>query len=157
VTRLQRVAIALTVSVATLSGCVTSRARPGTVTVSDAWATATVEGAQRAYVYFAITSSSDDALVGAAVMPAVAAAAFVEGIAGTSGHLGHLDTAGATTHTHATVARIELPKGATVQLAPGVDCVQLVGLVAPLNVGDQLVLGLTLASGATRSVTVVAR
>jgi copper(I)-binding protein len=159
VTRLARIAIALTVAIAFLVGCGTSRPRAGTVTISDAWATATAEGAKRAYVYFTITSDSDDAIVGAAVPASVAAASFVEAVGGTPGHLGHLDTPGGTTHarTHTTVARIALPKGATVQLAPGVDRVLLTGLVTSLKLGDEFILGLTFASGASRSVTVVAR
>jgi periplasmic copper chaperone A len=157
VTRLFRAAIAFTIATAITTGCGTSRAQAGTVIISDAWATATVEGAKRAYVYFTVTSDSDDAIVSAAVPASVAAATFVEGIAGTSGHLGHLDTPGGTTHTHTTVPRIALSKGETIQLAPGVDRVVLTGLVTRLKVGDAFVVNLTFASGTTRNVPVVAR
>jgi periplasmic copper chaperone A len=157
VRRIARAAAVLVVAAVVATGCGTARSQPATLTISDAWATATVEGAKRAYVYFTVTSDSDDAIVGAAVPAPIAAATFVEGTAGTSGHLGHLDTPGGTTHTHTTVPRIALPKGATIQLAPGVDRVVLTGLVTRLKVGDAFVVNLTFASGTTRNVTVVAR
>jgi copper(I)-binding protein len=139
--------------VSVLAACGGSQAErvPSNVVAVNAWASATDEGAQRAFVYVTLTADADDELIGVAVPPAVAKLASVaSGLATESvgGHLGHLDGDGAPGHTHG-AAGIALTKGVAVELQPGAGRIILDELPQPLRPGDTFTMTLHFASGAS--------
>jgi copper(I)-binding protein len=145
-------------AVAVLAGCGTTQvARVGNITIGDARAVPAADApSERAIVYLSVGSDVDDELIGATVAGDLAASVRIEWLAGGSGgHLGHLDGAGAPTHTPQPTDRVPMPRGATVHLKPGVGHIVVEQLVRPLREGDRFSLTLVFASGAVRDVTVV--
>ena len=101
-----------------------------TVSITNAWARATVAGQQAAGAYADVISNSPAALV-AAESPA---AASVE--------LHSMSMDGGVMRMRR-VERIELPAGTAVKLAPGGLHLMLFGIKQPLKAGDKLPLVLT--------------
>ena len=110
------------------------------VTVSNAWARATVPGQQVAGAYLEISSIENAALVSAKS----SAAKNVEI---------HVMSMEAGMMSMRQISQLELPAGKTVALAPGGYHLMLTGLKQPLKKGDTVPLRLTiLGKNKTRSV-----
>ena len=123
----------------------------GTLVVTEAWARSSPTMADAGAVYMTIenTGGSDDALVGAAVDPSVAAGAELHevvtvdaGSSGMSGTTAGGDTGGDGTMQMQQVDRIDLPAGGSVDLEPGAYHVMLVDLAAPLEAGTTIAITL---------------
>lgn len=115
------------------------------VVAKNAWARATAPGQATAAVYLEIVSSRDAALVGAATPLAKAA------------EIHATRTAGGVMKMRP-VARVDLPAGKTVRLAPGGLHIMLVGLKQPLRENDRVPVELTVEStgGSSAIVTIEA-
>ncbi|HET9651844.1 MAG TPA: copper chaperone PCu(A)C [Usitatibacter sp.] len=110
------------------------------VTVTDAWARATVPGQQASAAYMTLTSSEDAKLV--AVSSPAAKSTQVHTSMMMSGVM----------HMHE-VEALELPAGRPVELKPGGHHVMLMGLAKPLEPGGQVALRLTIRDAKGRSST----
>ncbi len=100
------------------------------ITVSDAWARATVPGQTVAGAYLKITSGSTTYLVGGS-SPAAKAVEL---------HLMSLEN---NVMKMRPLARLELPAGTPVELKPGGYHLMLVDVAKPLMKGDQVAIKLT--------------
>ena len=116
------------------------------ITISDAWARSTPAGATVGAVYVTVRASTDDALVGAAVAPAIAASAEV--------HATNMDDGMASM---APVASLPVGPDDDLALDPLGDHVMLVGLAAPLTDGEQFDLTLRFRSAGDQVVSVEVR
>lgn len=112
-----------------------------TVTVSKAWARATVPGQQVAGAYLQISSSENAALVSAKSPVAKNVEIHVMSMEAGMMSMRQID-------------RLELPAGKTVALAPGGYHLMLTGLKQPLKKGDVVPLHLTI-QGKNKSRSVV--
>lgn len=124
-----------------------ARAQP--VTVKDAWVRAPAPGQKVAGAYMELVSRTPLALTG--VASAAAARAELHSTSMEGGVM-----------RMRPVARIELPAGSTVKLAPGGLHIMLVDLRQPLKPGDKVALTLTVqradfASSSVFTVTAVVR
>ncbi|MFZ4812392.1 MAG: copper chaperone PCu(A)C [Ilumatobacteraceae bacterium] len=132
--------------------------RASVVTASNGWASITIDGEQRSFVYVTLTSDADDQLTSASVPATVAGrASIAEGVSTgdpSGGHLGHLDGDGAPDHTHAS-SGIAIAADVPLTLEPGAGRIVLDDLVAPLRAGDRFVVTLGFDSGATVGTEVV--
>jgi len=107
------------------------------VTVEDAWARNSPTGAENGALYMILTSEVDDAVLYADVEISVAAMAEVhESFTNSDGSMGMQ-----------MVERVELPAGQPVEFKPGGYHIMLMGLIAPLEVGQIVTVTLTLESG----------
>jgi periplasmic copper chaperone A len=111
------------------------------VTVSNAFARATVPGAETGVVYLTLQSDTDDSLTGASTPAAGSAMLHQTTMEGMVMAMDMLD-------------KIDLPAGQSVTLAPGKKHIMLEKLTAPLVKGGSLVLHLTFAHAAAMDVTV---
>lgn len=130
--------------------------RPSTVTVTGAVVEMSPTTADLAFAYLTITTDADDELIEITVPSDVASSASYSPPAGTvtvGGHIGHLDGEGAPDHTHD--ARLAIPAGQPLALAPGAGALRLDGLRSPLSPGGTVELTLRFASGATTKVLAV--
>jgi copper(I)-binding protein len=107
------------------------------VAVEDAWARNSPMGAENGAVYMILTSEFDDAVISADVDITIAAMAEVhESFMNADGSMGMQ-----------MVERVELPAGQAVEFKPGGFHIMLIGLIAPLEVGQIITVTLTLESG----------
>jgi copper(I)-binding protein len=107
------------------------------VTVADAWARNSPMGAENGAIYMTLTSEVDDAVLYADVDISVAAMAEVhETFMNADGSMGMQ-----------MVERVDLPAGQPVAFEPGGYHIMLMGLIAPLEVGQTVTVTLTLESG----------
>lgn len=107
------------------------------VTVADAWARNSPMEAENGAIYMTLTSEIDDAVLYADVDISVAAMAEVhETFMNDDGSMGMQ-----------MVERVELPAGQPVAFEPGGYHIMLMGLIAPLEVGQTVTVTLTLESG----------
>ena len=113
------------------SGAVDSRA--ATPTISDAWVRPSTGTSEPVAAYMVITNGmgTDDALI-AASSPAASSVELHETTTDTSGMTGMKP-----------LARLDVPAGSTVRLAPGGVHLMAMGVTQPLKVGDTLELDLT--------------
>lgn len=125
------VATALLISAASLP------AWAANVTVTDAWARATMPGQKVSGAYMQIRSDADARLVGAS-SPAVPRVEMHE--MKMDGDVMRMREVGA----------IELPKGKTVSLQPGGLHIMLMNLTQPIAAGDVVPLTLVIESGGQR-------
>jgi copper(I)-binding protein len=126
-------------------------AAPATdVVVDGQWARTSPADASNGAAYFTITSADADKLVGISVDASVAGMAqlhetVMKAATDTTVAMGSATTmAGAGEMTMQPVDFIDLPAGTAVELKPGGYHVMMMGLVAPLKVGDTIQLTLTL-------------
>ena len=119
-------------------------ARTQPVTVRDAWVRAPAPGQKIAAAYLELVSRVNSALV-AAASPVAATVEL------------HNTTVDGGVMKMRAVARVELPAGRTVKIAPGGLHIMLVGVKQPLKTGDKVPLTLTVQRGdlASRSVVTV--
>jgi copper(I)-binding protein len=147
------------------------------VEITDAWARTSPAMATAGAVYMQIENAgeADDALIGVAVDPSVAATAELHE---TTTETGEPEATGAPMDTMSTMApgtdagmpsdttamgggmmtmrpveRIDVPAGETVALEPGGYHVMLLDLAAPLEVGATVEVTLTFESAGTQVVT----
>jgi copper(I)-binding protein len=130
-----------------LAACSGGGGEAATIAVGDAWARNSPMSSESGAAYMLVTSSGDDAIIGASVDPSVAATAEI--------HETTIAADGAA--STAAVARIPLPAGETVELRPGGFHVMLIGLSSPLGAGDAITVTLRLESGGTLDVPVPVR
>ena len=145
-----RRAIVLSLAVGALSACGGddgSAGAGGGVTITDAWARTTPPGTTVGAVYFTATSELDDALVGAAVDPDVAATATLHSTT----------TDGAGTTSMAALESLDVPANGELVLEPTGNHVMLVDLAGPLEEGDTFELTLSFATAGDQTVTVEVR
>jgi copper(I)-binding protein len=123
--------------------CVAAVPAVAQVTVSDAWARATVPGQKTSGAFMRVTSAADATLVGAA-----SPAAKVVEI-----HEMRMDSGVMKMNA---VERLPLPAGKPVEMKPGGYHVMLMDLARPLAEGDTVPITLTVAdrSGKTQQVEV---
>lgn len=116
------------------------------LTVADAWARPTPEGADNGVVYLTITSPEQDRLVGASVDPRLAARTELhesmlhDGGSGSGHHGGGSASSSGSTPG----VEIKLPAGTPVSLEPGGLHVMLESLEQPLEEGDRFTVQLEL-------------
>jgi copper(I)-binding protein len=132
--------IACAMSVLALAIAVTPLASAQSVNVANAWVRAPAPGQKTAAVYVDLTSRENAALV-AAGSPAAERA-----------ELHSMSMDGGVMRMRAQ-AKIELPAGRTVKLAPGGTHVMLVDLKRPLKSGDTVPLVLSVQSAGTSLTT----
>ncbi len=142
----------------------TSQAPASEVKIADAWARTSPSVATAGAAYFTITNAgeADDALLSAAVDPAVAASAEVhetvaaqeettttamgggmgDGMSDDMGG-GMSDDMGGGMMTMREVDQIPVPAGESVALKPGSYHIMLLDLAAPLEVGSTVTITLT--------------
>lgn len=123
--------LASAVVAASLAAC-SSGGAAGAPTISDAWARPSMGMDQPAAAYMVITNSTGqaDALLSVST-PGASSVEIHETSTDTSGMTG----------MHP-VARIDVPAGGTVKLAPGGFHLMIMGLTKPLEVGGKLELDL---------------
>jgi len=140
------------------------------VTVTGAWARTSPMSAENGAAYMVITSSTDDRLIAASLDASLVEKVEIHEtvMVETSGSdmttgTGMTATTGMTGDTAAPamemrpVDAIELPAGTAVELKPGGYHVMLLGLTAPLVLGQELALTLTFENAGTLAVTVPVR
>lgn len=133
------------------------------ITVDGAWARTSPMMADAGAAYFTITSSVDDVLLGASVDPAIAGKVelhetkMAETDSTMTGDTAMTGDSSAPMMQMVPVDQIALPAGSPVELAPGGLHVMLLGLPAPLEVGQTFTLTLTLDTAGTREVQVTVR
>jgi copper(I)-binding protein len=129
-------------------------------TATGAWARSSAAGQGTGAAYVVLTGGAeDDRLVGAAVPAEVAGSVELhETVAvGDEEAGGAHDMDDADLMTMEEAAGIDVPAGATVELAPGGSHLMLVDLAAPLVAGDTFAVDLSFAGGATLTVTAEVR
>ena len=132
---------------------------PTTLTVSEAWARATPDGARNAAVYFTVTSPTDDAITGIAVPRTVAAAAQMHtSMAGDAGgamaNMPNMDHGGGDMVLMRPLRRVVLPAGQAVAFEPGHRHIMLTGLRSGLQDGDRFTLTVRFERAPDRTVPV---
>jgi len=128
----------LKVWVITVAGCLAAQAVwAADISVSDAWARATMPGQKVSGAYMQIQSDTDARLVGV-FSPAVPRVEIHE-----------MKMDGDVMRMRE-VQAIELPKGKTVSLEPGGFHIMLMNLPKPIAVGEVIPLILTVESGGKR-------
>ncbi len=128
---------------AALIGLFTSAALATDIEVTAAWARATAGASQNGAAYVTVTNRGPDT----AIVRANAAVADRVSL-----HTHQMD---GDVMRMRPVERIDLPSGADVTMAPGGLHIMLIGLVEPLNEGDQFPLTLELADGQVITSTVM--
>lgn len=144
-----------------------------TITVEGAWARTSPMGVDKGAAYMVITSSIDDRLLGAAVSSEIADDAQIHEVVMADGDgmssdtmmsddtMTSDDTTAMSDDTMAPsmvmqeVDAIDLPAGEAVALEPGGYHVMLVGLAAPLDIGQEFVVTLTFEQAGDVEVAVV--
>lgn len=146
----------------------------GAVEVSDAWArtSPSMASAGAAYMEIANAGDSDDALMGAAVDPSIAATVEIHetvtmdadtgemGTDTTTGEMGTETTMGdmgGGMMTMQPVERIDIPAGGSVSLEPGGYHVMFLDLAAPFEAGDSIEITLTFENSGEQVVTAEVR
>ena len=124
--------------VAALFGRAALAAGGDDVVVSSAWARATVPGQPVAAAYLSITSAHGAALTG--VRSDAAGMVQMHSMSDDGGVMRMRE-----------IARLELPAGQTVRLAPSGTHLMLLQLKKPLRVGESVALDLTLVDQAGRT------
>ena len=114
-----------------------SRAWAANVSVSDAWARATMPGQKVSGAYMKLTADADAKLVGA-TSPAVPRVEV---------HEMRMD---GDVMRMREVQAVDLPKGKTVSLEPGGYHIMLMNLAKPIAAGEVIPLTLTIESGGKR-------
>jgi copper(I)-binding protein len=110
-----------------------------TYTVDGAWARVSPMEATMGAVYLNVTSTLDDALVGASVSTDIAAMTQVhETLMNADGTMGMQE-----------IASVPMTANTPLALAPGGYHVMLLDLIAPLEIGATVSVTLTFASGGT--------
>lgn len=131
------------------------------LTATDAWARTSPAAVENGAAYMQLTSTEDVAVIGASVSEDVAGTAEVHEtvMADASGDTGGMngemngmddesgDMGGMGGMTMQEVEEIAVPAGETVALEPGGYHVMLLGLVAPLEIGDTFDVTLALDNG----------
>ena len=129
------------------AGCGDDSDDTGGVEVSGAWSRASPMVADAGAVYMDLEAGETTAVVAASVSDEVATEVELhETAAMDDGDMddGDMDDMAMTMRP---VERIELPAGETVSLAPGGLHIMLLGLVEPLEVGDEFDVTLSLEDG----------
>lgn len=134
----------------------------GEITVEGAWARTSPMATDKGAVYMVITSSVDDALVGASVPAEVAGTVEIHETVAMTEDSAMSHGTGMTSDTGMSsgemtmrpVDKIELPAGQAVALEPGGYHIMLLELVAPLELGSTIEVTLTFESGATQTLQV---
>ncbi len=149
-----------------------SAAATDAITIAGAWARNSPAMATAGAAYFDVTSSADDALLGASVDASIAGTVEIhETVMSDMGDMSSDTTMGdmatdttmgdmtgdtmAPTMEMRPVESIALPAGETVSLKPGGYHVMLLDLAAPLEIGQTFTLTLTFETAGTRDVEVV--
>lgn len=115
----------------------------GEIVVEGAWARTSPMETTMGAAYMKITSPIDDELVSASVDPGVAMEAQIhETVENDAGEMSMQE-----------VESIPVAAGEQLELAPGGYHIMLMGLAAPLEVGTMIDVTLTMASGATVTVS----
>ena len=136
------------------AGCGDDSDDTGGVEVSGAWSRTSPMVADAGAVYMDLEAGETTAVVAASVSDEVAAEVELhETAAMDDSDMDDSDMA----MTMRPVERIELPAGETVSLAPGGLHIMLLGLVEPLEVGDEFDVTLSRESGVELVVAVVVR
>ena len=118
-------------------------ATTGEIVVEGAWARTSPMETTMGAAYMKITSPIDDELVSASVDPGVAMEAQIhETVENDAGEMSMQE-----------VESIPVAAGEQLELAPGGYHIMLMGLAAPLEVGTMIDVTLTMASGATVTVS----
>jgi copper(I)-binding protein len=116
-----------------------------TYSVDGAWARTSPMEATMGAVYLNITSTLDDALVGASVSTDIAAMTQVhETLMNADGTMGMQE-----------IASVPMASNTPLALAPGGYHIMLMQLVKPLTVGETISVTLTFASGETTTVDAI--
>ena len=135
--------------VVALAGCTTgggASGSGGSISASDAWARPAAAGAETAvYLTIANTGSSADALI----------SATSPGASSVEMHQTSTDMNGMTGMSP--VARIDVPAGQTVSLAPGGMHLMVTGLTSGLEVGGSIDVALVFEHAGTVQVTAEVR
>jgi copper(I)-binding protein len=150
--RLGGLAVAIVATALLLSAC--SSSGSASISVTDPWVRATpaTAGVGVAYMTIRNTGSAADTLVGASspvanavevheTMVVGSPAPSVSDATGSMAGMSSMPTASSTASTSGDmigmqpIARLEIPAGGTVQLAPGGYHIMLIGLTKDLNVG----------------------
>jgi hypothetical protein len=149
------------------SAASTTEAPAAAVEVSGAWARTSPASAEFGAAYMTLTASEEDALVGAAVDPSVAAEVQVHEtvMAGgdtSSSTMGGDDMSGGSMEgsgamTMQEVDHIDLPAGEGVALEPGGYHIMLMDLAAPLEVGQTIEVTLDFENTPDQTVEVPVR
>lgn len=143
----------------------------GAIEVSDAWArtSPSMASAGAAYMEITNTGDGDDALIGAAVDPGIAATVEIHetvtmesdgggmGSDTTMGGMGTDTTMGGGMMTMQPVERIDIPAGGSVSLEPGGYHVMFLDLAAPFEAGDSIEITLTFENAGEQVVTAEVR
>lgn len=117
-----------------------NRASVSTLTVERVWIEPTADGADTSNVYFRVASPVDDILLSAAVSSFVADEAQVHQVLERNGE------------KEDDIEFVGVPASTWVDFEPGGHYVQLVGLAAPLTVGQAVELTLSFDSGTVRTI-----
>ena len=163
---------------ATTEAAPTADATTG-ISVDRAWARTSATGQTTGAIYFELTASADDRLVGASVPATVAADAQVHEVVpadmaadeemgdmddmGTEEDMDHMDdmATGDTMDDMGAMVMRELTSGlpltaeTTVAFAPGGYHIMLLDLVEPLAVGDEIELTLDFETAGSQTITVI--
>lgn len=117
------------------------------VAVDGAWARTSPAAAENGAAYMTLTAAEDDALVSAAVDPAVAKMVQVHETVMADGDKTDMSMANGSSMSEAMtmkeVDKIALPKGEKVELKPGGYHIMLMELAKPLEKGSTIALTLT--------------
>lgn len=114
-------------------------------TVDGAWARTSPMEATMGAVYLNVTSTLDDALVGASVSTEIAAMAQIhETLMNADGSMGMQE-----------IVSVPMTANTPLTLAPGGYHIMLMQLVKPLAVGETISVTLTFASGGTTTVDAI--
>lgn len=122
---------------AVLIACAAMPAWAANISVSDAWARATMPGQKVSGAYMQIQSDTDARLVGVTSTAVPRVEVHEMKMDGGIMRMRELEA-------------IELPKGKTVSLAPGGLHIMLMNLAQPIAAGDVIPLTLTVESGGKR-------
>ena len=122
---------------AVLIACAAMPAWAANISVSDAWARATMPGQMVSGAYMRIQSDTDARLVGVTSTAVPRVEVHEMKMDGGIMRMRELEA-------------IELPKGKTVSLAPGGLHIMLMNLAQPIAAGDVIPLTLTVESGGKR-------
>lgn len=144
----------------------------GAIEISDAWVrtSPSMASAGAAYMEVSNTGDSDDALIGAAVDPGIAATVEIhetvtmdsdDGGMGSDTTMGDMGTdttmEGGGMMTMQPVERIDIPAGGSVSLEPGGYHVMFLDLAAPFEAGDSIEITLTFENAGEQVVTAEVR
>jgi copper(I)-binding protein len=139
----------------------------GGVAIEGAWARTSPMAVDVGAAYMVITSEADDTLVSASVDASVAGEAQIHETVMAEGGMTDTTMAGGMTETTMAgssgemmmreIDELDLPAGEAVELKPGGYHIMMLGLVEPLEVGDEIEVTLSFENAGEQTVTVPVR